>query len=236
MPRRKLSKGRLEYLYVNNPKATMGDVATKLGVHLSTVQRAVEYYGLKSKPSGPIPETVIPELSNREWLENQLDTKTITQLAKELGTSPGRIWSRADHHGLITDVAPNRSEGWKKGLAKRYPDGRFGEDASNWRGGRINRNGYIMFHVPEHPRATQAGYVFEHRLVVEKELGRYLTSGEIVHHINGVKDDNRLENLEVKENGQHIKDHFKAGHEVVKLRKENEQLRERIAELEKLND
>jgi hypothetical protein len=54
-----------------------------------------------------------------------------------------------------------------------------------------------MVRVPEHPRATTGNYVFEHVLVMEELLGRYLLHGENVHHRNGVRDDNRPENLEL---------------------------------------
>lgn len=54
-----------------------------------------------------------------------------------------------------------------------------------------------MVHSPDHPRATSSSYVFEHILVVEQALGRYLRTDEAVHHRNGVRDDNRIQNLEL---------------------------------------
>ncbi len=70
-----------------------------------------------------------------------------------------------------------------------------GELHWNWKGGRARRAGYIMVRCPEHPAATKAGYVPEHRLVLEQKLGRLLTKTETPHHLNGIKDDNRPENL-----------------------------------------
>jgi hypothetical protein len=54
---------------------------------------------------------------------------------------------------------------------------------------------YVVF--KDHPHATARGIVLEHRLVMEKHLGRYLKTEEVVHHINGNRLDNRIENLEL---------------------------------------
>lgn len=71
-----------------------------------------------------------------------------------------------------------------------------GEKHWNWKGGRrIATAGYILILSREHPHHDNQGYVREHRLVIEKHLGRYLLSDEVVHHNNGNKQDNRLENL-----------------------------------------
>lgn len=85
---------------------------------------------------------------------------------------------------------------------------RRGKDHSNWRGGRmVDAAGYIQIHLPDHPFAHKDGYVFEHRLVMEAFLGRYLTREEIVHHINENRQDNRIENLQKTDRAKHISHH-----------------------------
>ena len=72
---------------------------------------------------------------------------------------------------------------------------RSGENHYNWKGGKHkDKSGYILIYLPGHPYARK-GCVREHRLVAENALGRYLKPSEIVHHVNGIKGDNRNKNL-----------------------------------------
>ncbi len=69
---------------------------------------------------------------------------------------------------------------------------------ANWRGGRIKHHaGYIYVLAPWHPRTPKNRYIFEHILVMEEHLDRFLTPNETIHHKNGIRDDNRIENLEL---------------------------------------
>ena len=68
---------------------------------------------------------------------------------------------------------------------------------------------YVKILSKQHPNNVK-GFVLEHRLVVEKKLGRYLKKEEVVHHINENKQDNRIENLMLfKNNKEHMKFHTK---------------------------
>lgn len=58
-------------------------------------------------------------------------------------------------------------------------------------------NGYVRVHRPDHPRSDVKGWMYEHTEVMEAMIGRYLISGENVHHKNGIRHDNRPENLEL---------------------------------------
>lgn len=98
-----------------------------------------------------------------------------------------------------------------------------GEKGSGWKGGRcIDSRGYILIYQPNHPFPNADSYVFEHRLVMEKALERYLKPEEVVHHkgerypINSIENrqDNRKKNLKLFiNNSAHQKFHIKLRHQ-----------------------
>jgi len=71
------------------------------------------------------------------------------------------------------------------------------ENNPAWKGGEYKIRGYVKVKAPGHPHADTASYMLEHRLVIEEDIGRYLEPHERVHHKNGIRNDNRLENLEL---------------------------------------
>ena len=113
---------------------------------------------------------------------------------------------------MMTGKHPNSRNGFKKGCKKVTNKGDFkkgihpltefkkgqnvGSNHPGWKGGKTHIAGYILIYKPEHPFAKKRGkngrktYVREHRLVIEKQIGRYLNPGEEVHHL-GKRDDNR---------------------------------------------
>lgn len=85
----------------------------------------------------------------------------------------------------------------KKCWPKREKTGRKGAEAANWKGGKyLTPAGYVMLSLPV-DGSGKSRYIQEHRAVMQQHLGRQLSKGETVHHKNGLKEDNRIENLEL---------------------------------------
>lgn len=83
----------------------------------------------------------------------------------------------------------------------------------------ISKGDYNYALVPDHPNATANGYVLEHRVVMENYLGRLLNNDEIVHHIDGNKKNNIIENLQVLSSSEHHHLHgIQIGHKMAKLK------------------
>lgn len=131
---------------------------------------------------------------------------------------PTGIYERTDYHrkrlkeGALSGNTGKHMLGrklpkeWRENIGKAQR----GDKNYFWKGGHYISNGYVKIWQPTHPMADKDGYVTEHRLLMEKEIGRYLTRKESVHHKNGIKDDNRIENLELfKNESEHQKHHWR---------------------------
>lgn len=88
-----------------------------------------------------------------------------------------------------------------------------GECNPSWKGGLIDRGyGYVHELCHGHPHADPQGYVRQHRLVMEKHLGRFLAPEEVVHHIDGDRKNNVIENLRLFPNeSEHRRHHLGKG-------------------------
>ena len=118
--------------------------------------------------------------------------------------------------------------------SKWLPHGR-GDKSPHWKGGKtLHHQGYIICWIsendPYYPMATHkrrgGGTIFEHRYVMAQSVGRCLTRQEHVHHRNGAKDDNRIENLELISQSNHILYKSMCSH--CSLREEIKQLKKRL--------
>jgi hypothetical protein len=74
--------------------------------------------------------------------------------------------------------------------------------------GRWKTNyGYVIVYAPSSPEGKYRGWGFEHRVLMAEKIGRAISKEEVVHHKNGVRDDNRIENLEIMLKDEHDKYH-----------------------------
>lgn len=231
-----LTKENLQRLYVDDEDATVASVGEQLGCHGQTVARWIRRFGLPMKdrrrPGKPRKEET-KKLGDRDWLAAQLKTKTQYEIAAELGCNAPAVGYWVEKHELWGPGGKCKSDAIREALRKKYPNGRKGRRASNWQGGRREVGGYIYVYAPDHPYAGTNNAVAEHRLVIEKKIGRYLTPDEVVHHLDGNKKNNHPDNLVLYKRGQHVSKHWENGHEVVALEKENTRLK---AEIKRLKD
>lgn len=126
-----------------------------------------------------------------EYIEKQ---KSLRQIGIDLGVNSVALRRYFLKYGI-----PLRETSIAKSISTQK------ERSPRWKGGKhICSNGYVEVYCPEHPKAKSRKYVYEHILVMEKQLGRYLAPDEVVHHINEIKTDNRLENLRLMTNSEHV--------------------------------
>lgn len=163
---------------------TMSKILKKNGIDTNHNQK-LAYMKRGGRTDGEFKEYLIKEYSEK--------MRSMTSIAKELGISWVIVSRYLDKYEIpkrtkSEQQSGERSVGWKGGIHKKS-------------------NGYIEIYCPSHPNANKRKSVYEHQLVAEKKLGRYLKNGEVVHHIDMNKSNNAVDNLIVLTNQNHMKLH-----------------------------
>lgn len=157
------------------------------------------------------------------FTEDQLHRDYVTlgmsqvEIASKYGTTQKVVWRAMRKMKIPTRKAAKRNQ---SGTANSF-----------WKGGRVLvakakrqrgeraefGNGYFYLLLPDHPNANASGYVAEHIAVWTDHAGRPLRDGEMVHHINLNKHDNRIENLAMTTASEHAVWHAQLEELAVKL-------------------
>lgn len=161
----------------------MDSIGESLGCSRAAVRNALVREGVEIRLQGPRFHDISPE-----------DIDRMVELSKG---GMGQV-AIGQMMGMSQPVVSRVLQG--RGVAKRGAPS--GEQHGSWKGGRsVTGEGYIITWVSPNDSLSvmrnRMGYVPEHRLVMARSLGRPLAPNENVHHLNGIRDDNRLENLEL---------------------------------------
>lgn len=113
-------------------------------------------------------------------------------------------WRVAEILGVSRDTVMRACREHRLDTQRTGP--RSGDQHPGWKGGVKILAGYRYLYQPDHPNSTKQGFVAEHRLVMERKLGRLLERHEVVHHLNDIRADNRPENLALfRDNAEHLR-------------------------------
>lgn len=191
------NKEWLEQRYVKEQLSTY-KIAEIYKIPSTTIYRNLKKLNISTRPHGKT-----GKFKDKRWLKDKYIQEELSQ----------------EKIGLICDVSRKCITYWlnqfnisirSKSQANivRYKTHKSG----NYKQGRIKdiHDGYIRVLKPNHPYASKKGYILEHRWIMEQQLNRLLKPMEVVHHKNNIRDDNKIENLELfKSQSKHISYHMK---------------------------
>lgn len=193
----KLSGYELKRLYIEEGK-TQSELCELVGCKsLSTMKKILNAHGIDTNKNAATALKNRNGMSDeqfRDCLSKEYETKSIREISSELDISPVVIRRYFKKYGI--EFKPTREA-----------QGSKGEKNGRWSGGRHIHNGYIEVYAPDHPHKNKRNCVYEHQLVMEKHIGRYLEDGEVVHHKDLCKTNNSIENLQLMTNSEHTRLH-----------------------------
>ena len=132
------------------------------------------------------------------------------QVAKIFGVCKKTVCKQLKKLGILRSRSEVNMLNWKYGQKYNHDKSGFkkGKEHVSWKGGRFeDSRGYIRIYAPNHPRAKKHSYVSEHILVWEKTHEKLLPMDFLIHHLNGIRNDNRPENLFAMPRKRHISDY-----------------------------
>lgn len=177
--------------------STLREVASANGTSYQTVRRRLVAAGVPIRDYRTDRKARTEKAMARSgYDEDQLRSMSAQGMTcEEIGQAIGRD-GEAVRRAMVRRGIP-RQEGKARPTKNHF-----------WQGGlTVDKHGYILQHQPGHPHVTKGGYVRQHRLVLERELGRHLLPEEKVDHRNGDTSDNRPENLRAyPKNSEHLRD------------------------------
>lgn len=182
-------KDRIPVLYLEE-KMTPSKIGAMFGVSDGTIRRFVNSQGFarsRSAAAGGHKTKLLSEAINLYKQGN-----CCREVGLLLGINEAAIarWLRTER--IIRSKSDAQKQGW---ITTPSRASLSGEKHPAWKGGRKTSNGYVFIYARGNPGADSKGYIPEHRLVWEQVHNRPLPEGWAVHHLNGVKRDNRPENL-----------------------------------------